>query len=81
MTTWQDIGTAPRDGTEVLLFTHHGGDVFCEEPFDAVQIGYWDEGNNKPGTVWHREPGWHQEKIGEPTHWMPLPSPPSKEGV
>lgn len=29
------------------------------------------------GEVWQREDGW--EGIFEPTHWMPLPSPPGEQ--
>mgnify|MGYP003442310506 CR=1 FL=1 len=71
---WQPIETAPKDGTEVILFTSHNG---CEivESFDAVQIGYWDEGNST-ACIFFRLPSWRCKKIGEPTHWMPLPTPP-----
>lgn len=76
---WRPIETAPKDGTEILLFTSHMGDDFCDA-FDSVQIGYWDQGNISPGVhpVFHREPGWHLQKIGNPTHWQPLPSAPSQ---
>lgn len=77
---WRPISEAPKDGTEILLFTHHDADPFCEDIFDAVQIGYWDDGNDAPGTVWHRDAGWILQKIGEPLAWQPLPSPPAQEG-
>lgn len=77
MSDWQDISTAPKDGTEILLFTHHEADEYLDESFDAVQIGLWDDGNHAPGSAFHREPGWCQQKIGKPTHWMPLPKAPS----
>ena len=77
---WRPIETAPKEGTEILLFTSHMRDDFCDA-FDAVQIGYWDKGNIGPGVhpVFHREPGWHLQKIGIPTHWQPLPSAPSQD--
>ncbi len=67
MTTWQDIGTAPHE-VNVLL-------------------AYWDEMMNR----WQMEAGmaswgWRRDGVsnmsrhGQATHWMPLPSPPSKEG-
>lgn len=73
---WQPIETAPKDGTEIILFTHHEPNAFCEEAFDAVQIGWWDNGNHAPGSAFHRDAGWHLQKIGVATHWMPLPAPP-----
>lgn len=77
---WRPIESASNDGTEILLFTSHRRDDFCDA-FDAVQIGYWDKGNIGPGVhpVFHREPGWHLQKIGIPTHWQPLPSAPSQD--
>lgn len=77
---WRPISEAPKDGTEILLFTHQDVDDFCDEAFGAVQIGYWDDGNDAPGTVWHRDAGWILQKIGEPLAWQPLPSPPAQEG-
>lgn len=77
---WRPISEAPKDGTEILLFTHQDVDDFCDEAFGAVQIGYWDDGNDAPGTVWHRDAGWILQKIGEPLAWQPLPSPPAQKG-
>lgn len=77
---WREIETAPKDGCDILLYTVHPGDSYYPEPFDAVQIGCWDEGNDTPDPIWRREPGWETERIGTPTHWMPLPLPPEKEG-
>lgn len=67
MTQWQPIETAPKDGTRVLLFTRWLGDgqYHCP-PFDDVQIGLWDRDE------------WELINIGDPTHWMPLPSPPER---
>ncbi|NGX99137.1 MAG: hypothetical protein G4V63_29225 [Candidatus Afipia apatlaquensis] len=75
---WQPIETAPKDGTEIFLFTRHEADDYFQESFDASQTGHWDEGNHRPGTVWHREPGWALQKIGEPKAWMPLPPAPTQ---
>lgn len=63
---WQPISTAPRDGTEILIYQHGhalGFDIEIAE-WD-VECGYWVNRN------------W----IGEyqhPTHWLPL-SPPEVE--
>lgn len=65
---WRPIETAPKDETWVILFTP-----------DGVQCGYWG------ATYFGMNPAWVQyahrseceEVNGEPTHWMPLPEPPS----
>lgn len=67
---WQPIETAPKDGTEILL-----SDGAC------VSIGGWlsrqDVGDECPfGT----DPGWWAVACHNPTHWMPLPDPPTQEG-
>jgi len=62
--TWQDISTAPRDGSLMLLSdanwphaAHRGG--------APVKVGgFWHDKWNIFGASW------------EPTHWMPLPEPP-----
>ena len=57
------IETAPKDGTRVLLYTSWAGDEICPEPFDEVQIGWWDDGN-LTDDIWHRDPRWNVEKVG-----------------
>jgi hypothetical protein len=62
MTTWQDIATAPRDGTAVLA-TH----AVWEYP--VVSLFYthwmsWQDALNGYGLS------------PQPSHWMPLPEPP-----
>ena len=59
---WQPIGTAPKDGATILLW----------EPYDKQQIGI--------GWKWENDLFWEggQPQVWEtPTHWMPLPKPPS----
>lgn len=85
MTTWQDIETAPRDGTFVDLWrkdhgrladcywgrpSHECGESgqYCDSDWHSLDEGWVD------GTFDHLIPG------DDITHWMPLPSPPSKEG-
>lgn len=75
---WRTIDSAPLDGTKVLLFIEYG---------DAPVVGeYWGE---KLG--WHVNAEHHRVICGtycyggsvstergmKPTHWMPLPPPPS----
>ena len=63
---WRPIETAPRDGTEVLANTSGLGRV----------VVYWDDEESQWGT------GLGYLDRGAPTHWMPLPPPPtSAEGV
>ena len=66
---WQDIETAPKDGTPVLLLW------FDAETGAAPmhRVGFWHS----------REQAWcdtHRvlhNQHSHPTHWMPLPSPPT----
>jgi hypothetical protein len=68
---WQDIGTAPRDGTKVLFYTPECPDTgwlaFIAESFydhrgelNDTHVAQWQDGM-------------------EPTHWMPLPDPPESK--
>jgi hypothetical protein len=58
---WQPIETAPKDGTDIL--------VFCK--IRRVLRGFWDEAR---GGQWSEWPG--RQAIEFPTHWQPLPEPP-----
>jgi hypothetical protein len=67
---WQDIETAPKDGTTVDLWVQPCEDAPDEYKFDnpprrAANCYYHDY-------TWHGGGRWPME----PTHWMPLPSPP-----
>jgi len=76
--TWQLIATAPKDGTEIILFcpTHSQG--------YEIEIGSWRVDDGCSGD---KEPLWldnsyYDFSTGyastplEPTHWMPFPEPP-----
>jgi hypothetical protein len=77
---WQPIETAPKDGTEVLLF--------YPEMQTAVRVGYWYHSvttmNGKvtsDSAHWSADPTlgfWLGEKRKPilPSHWMPLPAAP-----
>lgn len=79
-TGWQPIETAPKDGTEIgvwLVFTPTQEDWRTGlGGFERFDVASWDAGCSNPG--WEREQGWQTHWVGEPTHWMPLPEPPSK---
>jgi hypothetical protein len=70
---WQDIDTAPKDGTEILLFGHRG---------DRMDIGSWCGcGSYRSKTKLrpaHFDYAWGSagtKLYPTPTHWMPLPPP------
>lgn len=60
---WRPIETAPKDGSEFLI-------AWVGE--DAV-VGWWERARGY--FAWHEaaRPRDHQ-----PTHWMPIPSPPEQ---
>jgi hypothetical protein len=77
MSAWQPIETAPKDGTRVDLWAK------AWSPFDDTfhhqrcANCYWvkqDTIGNSPAHWVHLDSGWF------PTHWMPLPDPPSGKG-
>ena len=67
MSEWRPIETAPRDGTKVLL---------CEadQPTEIV-LGWWLQ------NAWrdYGDIGCGGFDDYNPTHWMPLPEPPSDD--
>jgi hypothetical protein len=68
MTEWQPIETAPKDGTRLLVWANN----LWREP----AIAYW----SRSGPL--NPPCWvgghcHVGHIDQPTHWMPLPTPPA----
>lgn len=89
MGEWQPIKTAPRDGTQVLLWAE------AWEMTWGIQIGYFMQPEEcwatAEGTVDDNDEDFdpHAEVFDEsiledlntgPTHWMPLPIPPSERG-
>lgn len=71
---WQPIETAPRDGTEIL--------IYLGSPWAAVEKAQWYEpwrNWQKENIDWSENPK-EQFGIGSaiPTHWMPLPAPPEQ---
>lgn len=75
MSEWQPIETAPTDGTKILLYRIHTnievGEFywFEREVFDPTSDGLYRKRIQIYGQNWNA--------TGRPTHWMPLPSPPS----
>lgn len=66
MTGWRDIASAPRDGTEILLATDNG----------FMFVAFYDDTPGNRTHVWQTADGvcYHRDL---PTHWMPLPLPPT----
>lgn len=65
---WQPIETAPKDGTRVIL------------AWGGKSIGGFFLDNSRSQIPWS---GWRTESMvpmpaGQPSHWMPLPPPPTK---
>jgi hypothetical protein len=74
MTQWQPIETAPRDGTKVLLFFPRWKDGRVIGSYDVVE-------QFRNGKREFRTEKWSLPffVVGEhePTHWVPLPEPPT----
>lgn len=65
--TWQPIDTAPKDGTEIVVFAPGNRDGFPEPLPDIVSL-----------CAWHGDAGFCVDELRQPTHWMPLPAPPKE---
>lgn len=75
MSGWQDIKTAPKDGTIILLCSKSGDE-------DIVMLGRWDDGaqeltDSKHGrlTKWRGMAGMQQYGF-DPTLWLSIPDRP-----
>jgi hypothetical protein len=77
---WQDISTAPRDGTEIILFHPVAGVCagFCPAPGFAWHV--MDGSNTSVGRKSGRSVPTLTSFTHKPTHWMPLPAPPKEVG-
>lgn len=83
---WQDISTAPQDGTEVLCWREDCGPFIAKYtsvdsfPLTQAEIDAMDE-----ETLFHKDwfTQWPQafrlDGSEAPTHWMPLPPAPVAE--
>ena len=80
---WQDISTAPRDGTEVLVWRDHMGILLARftsaaEFLTDAELEEW-EGDTAHQEDWFAADfvsGCRLEADCSPTHWQPLPPPP-----
>jgi hypothetical protein len=67
MSEWQPIESAPKDGTKVDVWCVREGKVPLRIPNAYFYEERWLHSFNGM-RIWH-----------DPTHWMPLPPPPSEE--
>lgn len=71
---WQDIETAPKDGTKICGYRW---DEYLDCPdIETTKTVWWDSRLAK----WHSYTGdtlWHGF---QPTRWQPLPTPPDAKG-
>jgi hypothetical protein len=77
---WQDISTAPKDGTLILVSFGSKGvrAVAWDSPHYAdvtPENGIWCVDDDKHGPYPLR--GYNNEGHNAPTKWMPLPAPPA----
>ncbi len=70
---WQPIETAPKDGREILCWPAIRREVDGVIP---SAVGAWL--NTKGGHCWVDMSVGHHNGFWKPTHWRPLPDPPSE---
>lgn len=75
---WKPIDTAPKDGTQILICMAFDADI---RPIQRDIFGlfvhraaWW--GDDVGWNVYNSQPC-EQPAFFEPTHWMPIPEPPS----
>jgi hypothetical protein len=85
MTPWQDIATAPRDGTEVIVYVNSSGTsvihiAWYRSPEEIEKFGGFGNDFMKEDVGWW---SYTENSVGQsmvyPTHWMELielPGPP-----
>lgn len=76
MSEWQDISTAPKDGTRIDIWgINH---LTYDKRGERIVNVKWGAVRDWMG---HERDDWQHGRGGdfEPTHWMSLPEPPSKE--
>lgn len=72
---WQPIGTAPKDGTRVLIYDPDD-DYYLNRsilPEPTIYVCFWNDYHE----YWVEAEGERYSGF-KPTHWMPLPEPPTK---
>ncbi len=81
MSNWQPIETAPKDGAWVLVYGRGPDDEAKGERRTAVaQFTNYLNGITREEFWWQFAwyDGGYYGGFDEPTHWMPLPAPPTE---
>lgn len=72
---WQPIETAPKDGTAILAFFPGRRGYVARQDVATIHWVEWG------GGCWNNTSSGHSIMVDEPTHWMPLPEPPSADAL
>ena len=75
MSEWQPIETAPKDGAAVLIY--QPADTDNDLPA-VIQVARYEATLFEPNIFRWIEAEGEQYETYSPTHWMPLPAPPSE---
>lgn len=69
MSEWKPIETAPRDGTKVLAWRNGALEILRWDHIKVgpLMAGWWFVGDRAV-----------VDRDAQPTHWMPLPAPPTE---
>ena len=70
MNEWQLMDTAPKDGTEIIVYLPDFGSV-CAAWF-SEETGLWPSAGSDA-----YDSEWQPVNVGLPSHWMPLPDYPT----
>jgi hypothetical protein len=80
---WQPIETAPRDGTQILMYGGKPGYDYDGAIEPVCFTAWWEQfrlpDRNGQTGMWRfcsYDSGYYGE-WENPTHWMPLPAPPA----
>jgi hypothetical protein len=83
MTDWQPIETAPKDGTPILLFypgpDYDSGNYHSDGEAVGVTMAVVRGRTTANGyLIWEGYYSAVDPSYATPTHWMPLPEPPTE---
>jgi hypothetical protein len=68
---WQPIGTAPKDGTPILVWGKCTGEIRGEYRYQSAVVAEWSD----LGEEWQMDTDTYGVSV-DATHWMPIPEPP-----